>query len=86
MSALRLRVQLAEAWDSVDVDAPPDESVAALKMRALTSLDPSADIPEAYAVSYRGNQILDEADSLASAGVLDNGTLLIARRRRRPVR
>jgi hypothetical protein len=86
VSALSIRVQLAEAWDSIELDFPADESVGAVKLRALDALDPSAEAPDAYAVSHRGVCILDEAESLANAGVVNNGTLLIARRRRRPVR
>lgn len=83
---MTLRVQLAEAWDSVTLDATATESVESVKMRALGALDPSADIPEAYVVSWRGVEVLDEASPLADAGVVSGGTLLIARRRRRPVR
>jgi hypothetical protein len=83
---MNIRVQLAEAWHSIDMDIPADESVANVKMRALDALDPSAELPDAYAISHRGVRIFDEAESLASAGVVDNATLLIALRRRRPVR
>ena len=86
MSAMQLRVQLAEAWDSTRFEVPQSEQVSAVKVRALDSLDSEADAPEVYVVTYRGEEILDESASLADAGVVNGSTLLISRRRRRPVR
>lgn len=83
---MNIRVQLAEAWDAIELDVPASEPVATVKQRALAALAPSSVAPDAYAVSHRGVRILDESESLAGAGIPDNGTLLIARRRRRPVR
>lgn len=86
MSAMRLRVQLAEAWDSTRLNVAANEPISAVKMRALDSLDPEADAPDAYVVTYRGEEILDESARLADVPVVTGSTLLIARRRRRPVR
>jgi hypothetical protein len=85
-SAITIRVQLAEAWDTVRVAVSPSESVAAVKARALDVLDQGAMPVDSYVITYRGFEILDEAVSLAAAGVVNGATLLIASRHRRPVR
>ena len=85
-SAITIRAQLAEAWDAVRVSVSPAESVATVKARALDALDPGAMPLDGYIVTYRGFEILDETVSLASAGIVNGATLLIAFRHRRPVR
>jgi hypothetical protein len=85
-SAITIRVQLAEAWDAVRVAVSPAESVAVVKARALEALDPGALPLEGYVVTYRGFEILDDAVSLTTAGVVNGATLFIAYRHRRPVR
>lgn len=84
--SITIRVQLAEAWDAVRIATPAAESVTAVKLRALEALDPSADAPGEYFVTYRGVRILDENHSLADAGVVNGATLFIAHRHRRAVR
>jgi hypothetical protein len=68
------------------MEVAPTELVENVKLRALDVLDPSAENPDAYVVTHRGAEILNEGGSLASAGVGTGATLLIAHRRRRPVR
>jgi len=83
---LHIRVQVADLWDSVRVDAPPTESVLSVKRAALAALYPDgADLDE-LVVRLHGYEILDEAQSLAEAGVRDGSILLLVARRRRPVR
>jgi hypothetical protein len=83
---LHLRVQAAELWDTVRVDAPPSESVLAVKLAALSAFyGKNADAGE-FATRLHGYEILREEDSLAASGVRDGSTLLLIRRRRRPVR
>ena len=85
-ATMTIRAQLAEAWDAVRLAVSGDESVAAVKARALDALDPTAAFPDEFVTTYRGTRILDESASLAAAGVVNGGTLLIEYRHRRPVR
>jgi hypothetical protein len=83
---LHLRVQAAELWEALRVDAPASASVASVKAAALEAFYPNgAAIPD-FVVKVRGFEILDESETLDGSGIRDGSTLLIARRRRRPVR
>ncbi len=84
--ALRVRVQSAEAWDAVRVDASANTPVLTVKRAALESLIPDEQYPEDYVVKLLGWEILDEQQSLGQAGVVDGSTLLMHFRRRRPVK
>ncbi|HEY3257246.1 MAG TPA: hypothetical protein VGJ64_00185 [Gemmatimonadaceae bacterium] len=83
---LHIRVQVAELWDSVRIDAPGSEPVISAKRAALEALYPSGANSEDYVVRLRGFEILDENASLVAAGVEDGSILLLVYRRRRPVR
>lgn len=85
-ATLTLRAQLADAWDAVRVVAAPTDTVAEIKARVLVALDPSADAPSEYLVKVRGFEVLHEAGTLADNEIGNGATLLIAHRRRRPVR
>lgn len=84
--ALHIRVQVAELWDSVRVDAPPSEPVITVKRAALDALYPIHVDPDEYVVRLHGFEILDENVSLSAAGVRDGSILLLVQRRRQPVR
>jgi len=84
--ALHLRVQVAELWDSVRLDAPPSESVISAKRAALDALYPVGIDPDEYVVRLHGFEILDESVSLSAAGIRDGSILLLVKRRRQPVR
>lgn len=83
---ITLRVQLAEAWDTVRVETPPTESVAAVKAQALAALRPSDEPMDAFVVKLNGFEVLDENVSVADAGATNGSTFLLSYRRRRPVR
>ena len=83
---VRFRVQVQSVWDVVRVDAPSTESVRTVKVYAISALLPNALFPDEFSVKLNGAEILDEAVSLSDVGVADGSTLLIAYRRRRPVR
>ena len=83
---LHIRVQIAELWDSVRIDAPASEPVISAKRAALEALYPGGMNPEDYVVRLRGFEILDESVSLVAAGLQDGSILLLVYRRRRPVR
>jgi hypothetical protein len=42
--------------------------------------------PAGYVLKFRGAELQDESESLAQAGVVANGALIVLPRRRRPVR
>ena len=42
--------------------------------------------PTAYMVKFRGAELQDESSTLADAGLVPNGALIVLRKRRRPVR
>jgi hypothetical protein len=84
--AITIRVEMPEVWDVVAIVVPPTEPVVVVKVRALQALFPEAEHHEDFVLKLRGWEILDEAASLADAGVIDGSILLMTHRRRRPVR
>lgn len=83
---LHLRVQIAELWDTLRVDAAPTTSVEAVKKAALGRFFPDGESIKDFVVKLRGFEILDESATVATSGAKDGSTLLISRRRRRPVK
>jgi hypothetical protein len=83
---LHLRVQIAELWDSVRVDALPSEPVISVKRAALEALYPDGADSDAYVVRLHGFEVLDEAVSLSGVGARDGSIFLLVNRRRQPVR
>ena len=82
---LRLRVTVQDVWDEVPLDLPPATSLADLKRIALDSTKVVRPADE-YVRKFRGAELFDESRSLADAGLVDNGALILLPRRRRPVR
>lgn len=83
---LHLRVQQAELWDMVRIEAPGSLSVAAVKLAALEEFYPNGFVADEFVAKLRGFEILREEDTIEASGVKDGSTLLLTRRRRRPVR
>jgi hypothetical protein len=84
--SLHLRVQAAELWETIRIDAPKSDSVIAVKTAALSSFYPEGVDVSDFVTKLHGFEILDESASLAAAGARDGSTLLLTYRRRRPVR
>ena len=84
---ITVRVQIAEVWDTVRIDAPADTPVAVIKARALQAMmpDDAANVA-GYVVKLAGIEVLNEGASITEAGAKDGSIFLIASRRRRPVR
>jgi hypothetical protein len=82
---LRLRVMVQDAWDEVPLDLPSSASLAELKRAALEATRVNRD-PDEYVLKFRGFELLDESRSLADAGLVPNGAVIVLPRRRRPVR
>ncbi len=85
-SVLHLRVQAAELWDTLRVDAAGSASVESVKKAALEVFFPMGADAGEFVVKLRGFEILHEEETLEASGAKDGSTLLIERRRRRPVR
>lgn len=85
-ATVRFRVQVQSVWDVVRVDARSADSVRTAKVYALNALLPNALFPDEFSVKLNGAEILDESVAISAAGVVDGSTLLVAYRRRRPVR
>lgn len=83
---LHVRVQAAELWDTLRVDAGASDSVDAVKRAALEKFYPDGVSPAEFVVKVRGFEILNESLGLAESGIRDGSTLLLSRRRRRPVK
>ena len=83
--SLRLRVTVQDAWDEVPLDLPPATSLAELKRAALDATRVRRD-PDEYVLKFRGFELLDESQSLADAGLVSNGAVIVLPWRRRPVR
>ena len=83
--SLRLRVTVQDAWDEIPLDLPPATSLAELKRLALEATKVNRD-PDGYVLKFRGAELFDESRSLADAGLVPNGALIVLPRRRRPVR
>jgi len=86
VEVITIRVEMPEVWDVVRIAVAPSEPVLAVKVRALAALFPEAQLHEDFVLKLRGWEILDEAVSLADAGVIDGSILLLTHRRRRAVR
>ena len=84
--AWTVRVQLAELWDAVRLEASPSTPVVDVKTAALRALEPQSTHHAEFIVKLNGYEVLDEGVSLADAGVKNGSTLLLSYRRRRPVR
>jgi hypothetical protein len=82
---LPVRVMVQDAWDEVRLDLPDATSLAELKRRALEATRVIRD-PGEYVLKFRGAELQDESRSLAEAGLVPNGALIVLPKRRRPVR
>lgn len=84
-ATMHIRVQAAELWDTVRVDASPSESVMAVKLAALSAFYPDGIDADDFVTKLHGFEVLREEESIQTVGVRDGSTLLLMRRRRRPV-
>ncbi len=82
---LPLRVTVHDAWDEVFLELPASTRLDELKRQALQATRVMRD-PAGYVLKFRGAELFDESRSLAEAGLVPNGALIVMPRRRRPVR
>ena len=83
--SLPVRVMVQDVWDEVLLDLSSATPLAEVKRRALEVTRVTRD-PGGYVLKFRGAELQDESESLAQAGVVPNGALIVLPKRRRPVR
>ena len=81
------RMQLIDLWDVVRVSAGADVPVIEAKRACLKALaaGKTRDL-DAYVMKLNGFEVLDENESLATAGAVNGSTFLLHPRRKVPVR
>ena len=84
-TTLPLRVTVQDVWDEVPLELPATTSLAELKRKALAATRVIRD-PGQYVLKFRGFELQDESKSLADAGLVPNGAVIVLPKRRRPVR
>jgi hypothetical protein len=85
MSILPLRVTVEDVWGEVLLELSDELPVSEVKRQAL-ELTRIKRSPSDYVLKFRGAELYDESESLAKAGLVPNGALIVLARRRRPVR
>lgn len=83
---ITIRVEVPEVWDVVRMEVLPTDAVSEVKARALQALYPDYAALDDFVVKLRGWEVINETQSLTSAGAIDGSILLITFRRRRPVK
>ena len=82
---LAFRVEASDIWDAARVSAPASASVVQLKRGVVDALFPGEHVAD-FVMKLRGWEILDENATIGDAGIGNGSIVLIAYRRRRPVR
>jgi hypothetical protein len=81
------RMQLIDLWDVVRVSAGADVPVIDAKRACLQALAGTHEFDLGhYVVKLNGFEVLDENESLATAGAVNGSTFLLHQRRKVPVR
>ena len=83
---ITIRVEVSDLWETVRVVADPQDTVLEVKQRVVMDFWPTHGFLDEFVLKLRGWEILDENQPLARAGVVDGSIILLAYRRRRPVR
>jgi hypothetical protein len=83
---LTFRVQAAELWDAVRVAASPATTVGEVKRRTLETFFGADAFAGDYVLKLHGWEMLDETAAIAQSGVTQGSIVLLALRRRLPVR
>ncbi|MBI4419570.1 MAG: hypothetical protein HY560_01990 [Gemmatimonadetes bacterium] len=83
---MTIRVSVPDVWDTIELSVNPEQTVAQVKHEALRRAVGERVDPGQFVVKYRGGQVLDETQTLASLGVRDRAPLIVLPARRRPVR
>lgn len=84
-TAVRLRVTVTDAWDTVHLEAEPGTPVADIKRQALREATGRTVVPDDYVVKFRGALVLDERNTVGDLAIPDGGALVVVPARRHPV-
>jgi hypothetical protein len=85
MTTIPLRVTVLDTWEALDLSVSAETPVAELKRRALAAARVTRPA-EGYLVKYRGAEVPEEGTTVAGAGFVPNGSLIVLPRARRPAR
>jgi len=85
-TAITVRVQLPELWETIAVRCGSAVSAAALKAAALEAFGQRLHPAHEYVMKLRGHEVRDEASTVSAAGARDGSTFLLTYRHRRPVK
>ena len=83
--AMTVRVQLADAWDSVAVEAGAGTTLRAVKEAAFAAMGHPHDFAADYVMKLRGVDVHEESLALGDSSARDGSTFILVRRLRRPV-
>jgi len=84
--AIAVRVEASDIWETVRVTARPDTSVSDLRKRVVAELFPEGTAAADFVMKHHGWELLDTRATLDGAGIGNGAIVLLAYRRRRPVR
>jgi len=82
---ISFRVEASDIWEAVRVSARPETPVADVKARVVAALFQNEQVAD-FVLKFRGWEILDENAALKDVGIVEGSIVLLAIRRRRPVR
>lgn len=85
-TAMTVRIWVTDVWDNAAVLVAPEDSVAAVKARALEQITGRSADTAKYQLKFRGALVTDESQTLTELGVPDGAPLIILPASRRPVR
>jgi hypothetical protein len=80
-----IRVTVLDTLEEIDLKVPASTTVADVKRTALTRSQVRVPASE-FVVKWKGAELYEGNRTLADAGVLPNGALIVLRRRRVPAR
>lgn len=83
---ITIRVEASDLWDTVRVVTRADAPAGEVKQRVVEALFAAEHHADDFVLKFRGWEVLDLNASLSASGVVDGSILLLAHRRRRPVR
>lgn len=84
--AITLRVAASDIWETVRVTALPATRISDLADKVVAELFPEGSAAGEFVLKFRGWELLDPRATLADAGIVNGSIVLLAYRRRRPVR
>lgn len=85
-NAMTVRVQLADAWESVAVEAGEGTALRAVKEAAFAAMGHPDELAADYVMKLHGAEVREESVALADSAARDGSTFILVRRQRRPVR